>query len=100
MDRARPADLVQRVEAASLATGAQGGGQRLGRFPEERRAEVVCRGSKVGVVEDVEEIPSRLKGKPVEDLELSARRQIDLRRAEAARGILEGYGSDRSAGRP
>ncbi len=39
------------------------------------------------MVEDVEEIPSRLKRKPLGESELPAQRQIDLRSAEAAQGI-------------
>jgi hypothetical protein len=45
-------------------------------LPEERRTQVVNRASKVGVVEDVEHIPSRLQREPVEELELPAQRQI------------------------
>ena len=32
--------------------------------------------------------PSRLKRKPVEDIELPAQRQIELRRAESAQGVV------------
>ena len=43
--------------------------------------------SKIGVVEDVEKIRSRLKRKPLPEFELPPQRQIDLRRAESAQGI-------------
>jgi hypothetical protein len=39
------------------------------------------------VVEDVEKIRSRLKGKPLVESELPPERQIDLRHAESAQGI-------------
>ena len=39
------------------------------------------------MVEDVEEVPSELESKAVEDLELTAQRQIELRRSESAKGI-------------
>ena len=59
LDRARAADLIQRIEAAALAAAAQIVVQRLRRMPEQRRSEVVDRAAKVGVVEDVEKIGAR-----------------------------------------
>ena len=40
--------------------------------------------SKIGVVEDVEKIRSRLKRKPLPEFELPPQRQIDIRGAESA----------------
>ena len=48
---------------------------------------VVCRGSEIGVVEDVEKIRSRLKREALPEFELPAQRQVDLGRAESAQGI-------------
>ena len=50
------------------------------------RIEIVCGVFKIGAVEDVEEIPSRLKRKPICESELPAQRQIDLRSAEFKQG--------------
>jgi hypothetical protein len=47
--------------------------------------EIVCGVFKIGAVEDVEEIPSRLKRKPICESELPAR-QIDRRSAEFKQG--------------
>ena len=67
---ARAADLIQRIEAATLAAASERGSEHLSGLPEERRAEIVCGRAKIGVVEDVEKIRSRLKRKPLPELEL------------------------------
>jgi hypothetical protein len=51
------------------------------------RTAIVYGASKIGVVEDVEQIRSRLKRKPLLKFELPPQRQIDLRGAESAQGI-------------
>jgi hypothetical protein len=61
LDRARSADLVQRIEAAALAAAAQGIVEHHRGLPELRRTELVDRAAEVRVIQDVEEIPSRLK---------------------------------------
>ena len=96
--RARAADLIQRIEAASLAAASQRGSQHLGRLAEERRTHVVGRRAEVGVVEDVEKIRARLKRKPLPEFELPPQRQIDLRRAESGQGIASQISLDRSGG--
>jgi hypothetical protein len=55
---------------------------------ESRRTEIVCGASKIGVVEDVEKIRSRLKRKPLPEFELPPQRQIDLRNAECLRPVF------------
>jgi hypothetical protein len=53
---------------------------------------------KFGVVEDVEKIRSRLKSKPLVELELPAQRQIDLGSAESAQGISSQLSLHRTGG--
>ena len=87
MDRAWAADLVQRVEAAALAATAQIVVQHHRRLPELRGTEVVDRAAEIRVIENVEEIASRLKRNPFCEVELAAQRDIPLRGAESAQGI-------------
>jgi hypothetical protein len=47
-------------------------------LPELRRTEIAEGTPEIGVIEDIEEIPSRLKSKSLVDLELLPQRQIDL----------------------
>ena len=54
--------------------------------------------SKIGVVEDVEKIRSRLKRKPLPEFELPPQRQIDLRGAESAQGITSQISLHRPGG--
>jgi len=61
LDRARAADLVQRIEAAALAAGAEPAIQRLGGIAELRRGDVVDRRTELRVIEDVEKIGARLQ---------------------------------------
>ena len=101
--RARAADLVQRIEAAGLAAGAERCSEHLGGLAEERRAHIVGRRAEIGVVEDVEEIGARLEGEALIELELPAQRQIDLGRAEsvedvAAESSLNGARGDAERG--
>src|SRR5271165_3035110 len=98
LHRPRPPNLIQRIEAAILPTAAERGSQHLGRLPEERRTHIVCRRAEVGVVEDVEKVRSHLKRKLFAEFELSAQRQIDLRRTESAQGISSQISLDRSRG--
>ena len=82
--------LIERVEASALAAASQVACQRHHRLPEQgishswRGIEVVLGVPKIGVVEDVEEIPSGLKRKPLCQFELPPERQIDLCSAESA----------------
>src|SRR5271165_6605438 len=69
LDRARPANLIQRIQAAALAAAAQPGVQRLRRKAELRRRHIVDRRTNVGVVEDVEKIGAGLQRKALAELE-------------------------------
>src|SRR5262249_23301160 len=51
------------------------------------RGEIVNRAAKIRVIQDVEEIASRLKRKPLGQAELSAQRDVPLRGAESAQSI-------------
>ena len=72
LDRARAADLVQRIEAAALATAAEVVVQHLRGLTELRRGQVVDRAAEVRLIEDVEEIASELKRKSFCEAELAA----------------------------
>src|SRR5215469_4948363 len=87
LDRARTADLVERIEAAALAAAAQRVVEHLGRPPELRRAEVVDRDAEVRVIEDVEEISSRLKRKSFGESKLATQCKVPLRCAESTQSI-------------
>jgi hypothetical protein len=50
LHRARAADLVQRIEAAALAAGAEVAGEHLGGLAELRRGEEVDRAAEIGVI--------------------------------------------------
>src|SRR6185503_5320776 len=56
LDRAGPADLVERVEAAAAATGAETVRERLRRAAEQGTGEDVVGTTEARVVEDVEEL--------------------------------------------
>src|SRR5215470_8701042 len=71
LNRARAADLVQRIETAALPAAAQRTGQHLRGFAELRRAEKVDRAAEIGVVENIEEISARLKSQPLGEVELA-----------------------------
>src|SRR5271166_5078948 len=87
LHRPRPANLVQRIEAAALAAASQPVIQGLRRLPEQRRSEVVDGAAKIGVIEDVEHVRAGLQRKPLAEGEPPLQRQIDLRSAKSAQGI-------------
>src|SRR5579862_383544 len=61
LDRAGAADLVQRRESAVLSPAAEEVVQRLCRFAELWRGQIVDRGAKVRMIQNIEEIASDLK---------------------------------------
>src|SRR5215471_16158536 len=87
LDRARAADLIQRIEAAALASASKRVIQHHRGFPELRRAQVVDRASEIGMVEDVEEIASRLKRHSFCESELAAQSDVPLGGAETSQCI-------------
>jgi len=87
LDGAGAADLVEGVEAAGLATGAEVVVQHLCRLAELRRTQIIDRVAEVRVVQDVEEIASRLKSDAFGEVELAAQGQVPLGGGEAAEGI-------------
>lgn len=96
LDRARSADLIEGVEAAALAPCAQIVIQHLRGLPELRGTEVVDRATEVRVIENVEEIISRLKRNPFCKAELPAQRQVPLRCPEAAESVASQIALSRS----
>jgi hypothetical protein len=63
LDRARSADLVKRIEAAALAATSQVVVQHLRDLTKLRRDEEVYRVAEVRMIQDIEEIASRLNRK-------------------------------------
>ena len=61
LDRARTANLVERIEAAVGSAGAEAAGQGLGRVAEESVSDVVVGRAEVWVVEDIEELAARMR---------------------------------------
>ena len=74
LDRARSANLIQRVETAAGATGAQAVRQCLRRAAEEGTGQNIDRVSEVRMVEDVEELSSEAKPYFFREVKLSLRR--------------------------
>ncbi len=87
LDRARAADLVQRIQAAVLTATSEVVVQHLRRLSELGRAQIVDRATEVRVVKKVEEIASELKVKFLSESELAAQGHIPLSGAERAQGI-------------
>jgi hypothetical protein len=89
LDRARSADLIQRIEATALAATSEGACEHRRRLTEVigRIAEKVDWVSEVRMVEDIEKIHSCLKGKSFCKSELPPHRQIDLRSAKSPQSI-------------
>src|SRR5690348_8570514 len=61
LDRARSADLIERVKSAIRAAGPQTVGQGLRRAAEQRACQDCSRIGEVGVVQDVEELGPETK---------------------------------------
>ncbi len=61
LDGAGAADLVERVEAAIGAGGAQAAGERLGRVAEQGAGQGVVGIAEIRMVEDVEELGGEAK---------------------------------------
>src|SRR5262249_21704410 len=87
LDRARSADLVERVETAVRAPGAQTVGQRLSRAAEHRAGQAVDRVGEIRVVEDVEELGPETKPGPLCNPKDSLEGNIGLRRPEAPQDV-------------
>jgi hypothetical protein len=74
LDRARAADLVERVEAAAAEVVVQ----HLRSLPELRRVQAVDWAAEVRVIQAVEEIASELQRNPFCKAELAAQGDIPL----------------------
>src|SRR6266581_1514366 len=78
LDGARAADLVEGVETAGRAAGAQAARQCLRRVPEQRAGQVVVGISKVRMVEDVEKLGTETKSKLLGQMKLPLQRNVCL----------------------
>ena len=87
LDGAGAADLVEGVEAAIGAAGAQAAGQCLRRMAEERIGQVIVGRAEVGVVEDVEELGSETKTYFLAEVKLALQRYIGLCGSEASKNV-------------
>jgi hypothetical protein len=84
LDGARAADLVQRVEAAVGAAGAQAAGKSLRRVSKLRTSEVTDRWAEIRVVEDVEEFRPEAEAHFLCNTKLPLNGKVGLKRSEAA----------------
>src|SRR5262249_7340329 len=87
LDRARPTDLVEGVQAAAAAAGAEAGREGLRRAAEEGAAEVAVRRAEVRVVQDVEKLRPEREPHLLAEMEPTLRREVELRSAEPAQHV-------------
>jgi hypothetical protein len=87
LDGAGAADLVEGVEAAIGAAGAQAACQRLRRVAEQGAGQAVVGIAEVGVVEDVEELGLKTKPHLLSKMKLALQRYIRLRSSETAQHV-------------
>jgi len=87
LDRAGAANLVERVEAAIGAAGAEAACQRLCRVAEQRTGQHVAGIAEVRVVKDVEELGSETKFHLFGEVKLPLQPNIRLRCAETAQHV-------------
>ena len=87
LDGAGAADLVEGVEAAIGAAGAQAARQRLRRAAEEGAGQHVVGIAEVWVVENVEELGPEAKRQPLGESELALQGHIGLPGSETAQHI-------------
>ena len=87
LDRARTADLVERVETAIRPARSQAAGQSLRRLAEECVGQVVVGRAEVRVVEDVEELASATKhhSSQLNEIAAETRHRLATARNPAAR---------------
>jgi len=78
LDGTGAADLVQGIEAAVGAAGAEAAGKRLRRLAEQRAGQGVVGAAEVRVVEDVEELGPETQPQFLGDVKLPLERKICL----------------------
>src|SRR5580704_15786877 len=84
LDRARAANLIERVETSISASGTQTAGQRLRRKAEQCVGQVVVGGAEVWMVEEVEELAPETKSHLFGEVKLSLERDIGLPGSKSA----------------
>src|SRR5215469_4381138 len=87
LDRARTANLVQRIETAVCAARTQTARQRLRRMAEERAAERVVGRTEIGMIENVEELRSEPQVPPLGERKLPLESHVRLRCPKAAQHV-------------
>ena len=87
LDRTRAANLIQRVETAIGATGAQTARQRLRRVAEPGVGQVVVGIAEVWVVKDIEKLGSEAKPHLLGQVKLPLQRKIRLPSSETPQHI-------------
>ena len=87
LDGTGAADLVQGIEAAVCAAGAEAAGKRLRRLAEQRAGQGVVGAAEVRVVEDVEELRPETQPQFLGDVKLPLQRKICLPGPETAQLI-------------
>jgi hypothetical protein len=87
LDRTRPSDLVEGIEAAIWTARAETAGRCLCRVAKQRSGQVVRGRAKVRMVEDVEKLAPESKLHFLAEMELSLERDIRLRGPKSAQYI-------------
>jgi len=87
LDRARAADLVERIEAAVGSARAKAAGQSLGRVAKESVGDAVVGRAEVGVIEDVEELATETESDFLGEVKLPLEGDVGLRGSEAAEHV-------------
>ncbi len=87
LDRAGTANLIEGVEAATRAAGAQTACERLRRAAKEGAGQAVGGTSEVGVVQDVEEFGPAAKAQPLGEAKDALQADVRLCSIEAAQHV-------------
>jgi hypothetical protein len=87
LDRARAADLVQRIEAAICTASTEAARQHLRRVAELGTREVTARRAEVWMIGDVEELTAEVKGCPLRQPKSSLKGKVSLEGEKAAQYI-------------
>src|SRR5258707_9864997 len=88
LDRARAADLIERIEAAVGSAGAEAAGKRLRRLAEEWVSQGVVWRAEVRVVEEVEELAAETQPYLLRKVKLPMERDVSRSIIESHHGRL------------
>src|SRR5690242_840826 len=88
LHRARPTYLIQRIQSPERAAASQTLGVHLDRCPEPRRViETANRITKVGVIEEIEELSLELERRCFRQLKTASQTKVCLKQWKASQNI-------------